>query len=281
MDELREKPWSEHIARLMAALLFTLSMKFTFYFSGHLALPTWDWLLAFLHFVNKLKFSPCLSTCYSQLVTIGQKLQGSSMPVYLVFFGKDFETPMNQDKYLLDISQSYLLTIDVQARLMPTMQDNERVVKRCYRLAEAAKLFELPGSYTEQYPKGLGETLPEVKASLEEAGHPVFDKTRFTAAIPEVLKHLKESGRQQVILCGAETHVCVYQTVRDLLGEGYQVLVAADAVSSRFPDDKALALENFRAMGALVTTSENILFDWLKDAKAPQFKAISNLVKNY
>lgn len=188
---------------------------------------------------------------------------------------------MHEGKYFLDASKSYLLTIDVQARLMPAMQDNERVVKRCYRLAEGAKLFQLPGSYTEQYPKGLGETLPELKASLEEAGHPVFEKTRFTAALPEVLNHLKASTRQQVIICGAETHVCVYQTVRDLLAEGYQVVVAADAVSSRFPEDKAIALENFRAMGALVTTSENILFDWLQDAKAPQFKAISNLVKNY
>lgn len=188
---------------------------------------------------------------------------------------------MESEKYYLDPQKSYLLTIDVQVRLMPAMQEHERVAKRCYRLAEAAKLFEIPGSYTEQYPKGLGETLPELKTSLEEAGHPAFEKTRFTAAIPEVLKHVKESGRQQVIICGVESHVCVYQTVRDLLGEGYQVVLATDAVSSRFSDDKALALENFRAMGAYVTTTENILFDWLQDAKAPQFKAISNLVKNY
>ena len=187
---------------------------------------------------------------------------------------------MDEKKYFhLRKEDAYLLVVDIQERLMPVIEQNELRVDRSLRMLKAAEEFKIPGCFTEQYPKGLGPTLPSLKEPGEELGYPFFEKTSFQSVTAEVKEHLQASGRKSVIVCGAETHICVYQTVRALLEAGFQVFIPADAVGSRTPEDRNSGLQRFREMGACVTVSETLLFEMLEDSKAAEFKAISKLVK--
>ena len=180
---------------------------------------------------------------------------------------------MNPDK-------SFLLLVDLQERLVPVMRQGGRCVRRALRLLKAAGLFEIPGLATEQYPKGLGPSVPEIGEALGRLRYPIYAKTAFSALTDEVQSSLAKSGRKQVILFGVETHVCVWQTVRALLEAGYSPVVPADAVSSRYEDDRVIGLRLMERAGAVVTSTESILFDWAGDAKSPMFKAVSALVKD-
>jgi nicotinamidase-related amidase len=160
--------------------------------------------------------------------------------------------------------------------------DRARVIASCELLLEAARLFNLQTIVTEQYPKGLGPTTQAITAKLDafETRPAVIEKTIFSAAVPEVLAKIQLPKRPRVIVVGMETHVCVLQTVRDLLALGFTVHVPFDAVCSREPAAKRTALEAFARFGAVVTSSESVVFDLLGDAKHPHFKALSARVKD-
>src|SRR6516225_8157516 len=168
-----------------------------------------------------------------------------------------------------------LLLIDLQERLMPVIHDHEAVVARAVRLAEAATLLDVPVRATEQNPSGLGPTVPPL------AGYPqaVMAKTAFSAAGDPGFAELLPAGSGQIVVAGAEAHVCVLQTVLDLLAAGRRVALAADATGSRDPADKAAAIERARQHGAEIVTSEMVLFEWLRDARHPDFRQVHKLLR--
>ena len=174
-----------------------------------------------------------------------------------------------------------LLVIDVQDRLAAAMDDEERqaVGVNAVRLLNAAELFEIPVLVSEQYPRGLGPTIPSVAAAFPTGTAPLA-KMAFSCVADETIREtIAATGRKQIMIAGIETHVCVYQTARDLVAAGYQVFVAADAVTSRSMLNKSIGLSLIEQSGAIVTTTEATLFDLLETAEAKPFKAISRLVR--
>ena len=179
----------------------------------------------------------------------------------------------------LDRKKAVVLVVDVQARLTPAMPPDTlaRVVKYGRALIGAAKELGLPVLATEQYPKGLGETIPELRELLPS---PPLVKMHFSCgADPAFAAALETTGRRQVIVCGMESHVCVFQTVRDLVAMGYEVHVCADAVSSRTEEHRRVGLELCREAGAIITTAETAIFDLLHLAGTALFKRVAPLVK--
>jgi nicotinamidase-related amidase len=168
-----------------------------------------------------------------------------------------------------------LLLIDLQERLMPVIHDHEAVVGRAVRLAEAAQLLNVPIRATEQYPVGLGSTV----APLAAYAQAVLSKTTFSAAEDPGFHELFPAGAAEVVVAGVEAHVCVLQTVLGLLRPGHRVFVVADAVGSRDPADKAVALDRASRHGAEIVTSEMVLFEWLHDANHPKFREVQRLLK--
>ncbi len=179
---------------------------------------------------------------------------------------------------LLDRRRSRLVLIDLQERLMAAIPEAERVVETVAFVAAAARLFELPIDVTEQYPAGLGPTVPGL-ASF--AGRTV-EKRRFSGVEALGLTGVMDrpESRDQVVLAGVETHVCVQQTAYDLLTLGYRVWLLADGVASRHVADHVQGLARLRDQGVTVTTAEAVAFEWCETADDPQFKALSGLVKN-
>ncbi|MCR4442665.1 MAG: isochorismatase family protein [Peptococcaceae bacterium] len=180
-------------------------------------------------------------------------------------------------KFTLTREEAVLMVIDVQERLAAAMKDRERVVGRNCVLISAASQLGIPVIATEQYPRGLGATVPEINDQLKEGCK--FEKMTFSGCTDQVLSCLEGMGRRKVILTGMETHVCVFQTARDLLNHGYAVFVAADAVCSRTEENYSSGLDLMREMGAVVSNTETILFDLLKEAGTSEFKFVSGLVK--
>lgn len=169
---------------------------------------------------------------------------------------------------------SVLCVVDVQERLVPAMTDGENVVARCRRLAEGARLLDVPRVVTEQYRKGLGPTVP----ALADLLPPPLDKLSFSCCGGEGFAEAFPPTAGQVVLCGLETHVCVAQTALDLLAQGYAVFLAVDAITSRHPVDRDVALRRLEASGAIPTTSEAILFEWCRTAAHPEFQSVRKLV---
>jgi len=177
----------------------------------------------------------------------------------------------------LERDRAALLVIDVQERLCAAMDRDllDRLINRTVAAIRGARALGLPVVVTEQYPKGLGPTSGLVKVELGEV-KPV-EKSEFSAAVDEVLRQL--SGRTQVLVTGMETHVCVFQTVRDLASRGLQPFLCADAALSRTAEDRRVGLDLCREAGAVITTVESALFDLLGKAGTPEFKAVSNAVR--
>src|SRR5438876_6656358 len=143
-------------------------------------------------------------------------------------------------------------------------------------LIDAARLLDMPVQATEQYPKGLGPTVPDLARRLPERP----DKTTFSScAAPGVVETLRRAARPKVVLAGIEAHVCVLNTALDLLALGFRVYVAADAVASRYPTDREFALRRLEQAGAILTTAEACVFEWIGGASHPQFKAMSTLIQ--
>jgi nicotinamidase-related amidase len=176
---------------------------------------------------------------------------------------------------MLSADGAVLLLIDLQRRLMPVIHDGETVVARAVRLAEAARVLGVPVRATEQYPDGLGPTVPELAAYPEL----VVAKRTFSAAGAPDFAALLPAGAGQIVVAGCETHVCVMQTVLDLLAAGHRVALATDASGSRDPADRAAAIERARQHGAEIVTSEMVLFEWLRDSRHPNFREVQKLLK--
>lgn len=183
---------------------------------------------------------------------------------------------------LLSVAEnSHLILVDLQPRLLAAMPEPERagLLKSTKLLARAAGLLEIPVTATEQYPKGLGATDPEVLEALPAACRR-FEKTAFSCCEAEGLRpSLEVTGRRQVVLAGVEAHVCVLQSAMDLVALGFRVFVAEDAIASRDPAHKRNAVERMRQCGVIVSNAESVVFEWLSDAAHPQFKTLSALIR--
>lgn len=169
------------------------------------------------------------------------------------------------------------LIVDYQEKVLPQIHGLDSLFKRSEILIQGLRALEIPMLVTLQYKKGLGETVERIELLVSDAPH--YDKTTFSCCTPEVMGALEASGRKNVILCGTEAHVCVLQTVVDLAAAGYTPVWVNDCISSRNPDDKKAAVKRALAEGAVMTTSESILFELLQKAGTDTFKAVSKLVK--
>ena len=177
---------------------------------------------------------------------------------------------------LLERAKSLLLLVDMQERLVPAMADAADVTARCGVLLTAANALEVPVLASEQYPKGLGPTI----SALAGLAPRRLEKLEFSAYANSAIKDaLTQAGRKQIILAGVEAHVCVLQTGLELIDAGFQVFVVADAVSSRRPESREVALHRVARAGATLITAEMALFEWLRSAAAPEFRAISKLIR--
>jgi len=182
----------------------------------------------------------------------------------------------------LDPKTTALLVVDIQEKLAPAMEPGAlaRLVKSTDLLLTAAQLLGTPTIATEQYPKGLGCTIDALMGPLEAVRAERIAKTSFSAAeVPEVARFVSRLSPRAVIVVGAETHVCIFQTVRDLCARGYEVHVPHDAVASRRDEDRRTGLDLMKRAGAIVTTSETIVFDWLQKAEGDVFKALSKKMR--
>lgn len=174
---------------------------------------------------------------------------------------------------------SQLVVIDVQQKLAAAMPPEamQAVTRNCGILLQAAGLLDIPALYTEQYPKGLGPTVPELMPWLKPAMQ--VEKTVFSCcAEPRFCRQLT-GDRRQVVLAGMEAHICILQTALELQQMGRQVFVAEDAVLSRKPEHKANALSRLRHAGVIVSNTESIVFEWLGRAEGEAFKEISRLIR--
>jgi len=185
---------------------------------------------------------------------------------------------MLRNKKILQREKTTLLIIDIQERILPVIHNIENVVQNTLKLINGFKILSIPIYFTEQYPKGLGQTEKRIKEALESSE--AIQKMSFSCSgAGNLFAELKEKNISQVVVCGIESHVCVQQTVLDLIANGFQVDVAADAISSRKQFDYEIALHRMRTNGAEVTTTESILFELLNVCGTDEFKAVSKLVK--
>jgi nicotinamidase-related amidase len=179
---------------------------------------------------------------------------------------------------MLEIRDCCLVVVDVQGKLAQLMVDKKALFKNIGILIQAARILEIPILWCQQVPEALGPTLPEIAALL--TGAEPINKASFSCGGEERFNmELGRLGRKQVLLCGIETHVCIYQTAVDLVKTGFEVAVIADAVSSRTEQNKQIALTLLAAEGARISSTEMALFELLKTARHAQFKPIARLVK--
>lgn len=174
--------------------------------------------------------------------------------------------------------RSCLITIDVQERLAPAVSDTDTVQAEIRKLLMAAGKLSIPCVFTEQYPAGLGATLPQVREAVRQAE--VVEKITFSAmGEPAFPVFLERMARSQLLLCGMETHVCVLQTALDLQGRGHEVYVIADACGSRDSWQKETGLARLRQEGVRVVSTEMVLFEWLERAGTESFRSLLGMIK--
>lgn len=188
---------------------------------------------------------------------------------------------MTRHPGLLHPDHSALVVVDVQERFRAAIDGFDDMLVNVERLVRTFRILNLPILVTEQYPRGLGHTVPELLAAIGDLGDGTIpEKTAFSsmgcAGVPE---RLQQSGAETVVVCGIETHVCVNQTVHDLLAAGYAVHLPVDAVSSRRPSDRRAAIERLVCAGAVRSTAEMAAFELLRDAQHPSFKDVQALYK--
>jgi nicotinamidase-related amidase len=189
------------------------------------------------------------------------------------------EVVIRRHPALLRRERTGLILVDVQEAFRPVIDRFDETVAACGLLAEGFGVLGRPVLVSEQYPKGLGATVGEVAGRLPDGVEPI-EKLRFSACGVQAFDAaLEAAGCRAWVVAGIEAHVCVNQTVLDLLDRGYEAYIASDATSSRTPANKALALERMAEAGAVVTGAEMALFEMLEVAGSPEFKAISKLVR--
>ena len=191
---------------------------------------------------------------------------------------RDRVVPLRKTKEMLQIHNCCLVVVDVQGKLAQLMLDKQALFKNIQILIKAAKILDIPILWCQQCPDSLGPTVPEIAELL--ADNEPIDKAAFSCCGSKRFNaRLNELARQQVVLCGIEAHVCIYQTAVDLLRKGFSVDVIADAVSSRTAENKQIAINKMAKQGANISCTEMALFELLKTAEHPQFKQIGKLVK--
>lgn len=177
-----------------------------------------------------------------------------------------------------EISTSLFLIIDMQDKLLQAIAQNEEVLNQTVRMAKYANAIQVPIMATEQYRKGLGASNDAVLGEIKDTM--IFEKTTFSAFDqPEFLQSLKEKNITTLVIAGVESHICVCQTALAALSHGYDVRVLADAVGSRTEFNKQIGLNRMEKAGVIIDSTESILYEWLKAAGTPEFKAILPLVK--
>ena len=174
---------------------------------------------------------------------------------------------------LIRAEDSALLVIDVQERLLPVIDGGEEVMRNITWLTRIATRLGVPVMASEQYPAGLGPTVPELRAALPL--HTIPEKTHFSCVAGGCLESFEALSRRQIVVTGIETHVCVLQTALELRERGVEVFVVADCVASRRPYDREMALARMRGEGVQIVTGEMVVFEWLRQAGTPLFKEIS------
>lgn len=180
------------------------------------------------------------------------------------------QPPITREILRLRRDQAALFCIDLQERLIPTMFESERLVRRCALLVKAARQLEIPIFAVEQNPSRLGATVPAIGlGDIAPVG-----KMLFSGAVPQIVEALEAGGRRSIVLCGVESHVCLLQTALDLRERGYEVFVVTDAVSSRYESDKKAGLERLASIGCLLGTSEMFIFEMLGTADSADFRAL-------
>jgi nicotinamidase-related amidase len=179
---------------------------------------------------------------------------------------------------MLDIQNCCLVVVDVQGKLAQLMQGKQALFKNIQILIKAAKILNIPILWCQQCPDTLGPTVPEI-AQLLTDNEPI-NKAAFSCCGSEQFNSkLNGLARHQILLCGIETHVCIYQTTVNLLRKGFDVNVIADAVSSRTPENKQIAINRMAAEGINISCTEKALFELLRTAEHPQFRQIAKLIK--
>jgi nicotinamidase-related amidase len=179
---------------------------------------------------------------------------------------------------LIERERSCLLVVDVQEKLASAVSEPAAVVRNCGILLQAAARLEVPTLLSEQYPQGLGHTVPELRSLAPESAR--LPKLSFScAADPGLRARLQDMRRSQVVVCGLEAHVCVLQTALGLKGDGREVFVVADAIASRAPANREMALRRLAENGVELVTTEMVVFEWLGQAGTPEFKELSRLIK--
>ena len=174
----------------------------------------------------------------------------------------------------LQAPSSLLCVVDIQERLLPAIPTGLQVVSMAGRLVDAAALLGVRSILTEQYPKGLGPTPPDLAAKLP----PAIMKMSFSCCGSDAFTAAITDDIESALLCGLETHVCIQQTALDLLARGLTVFIAVDAVGSRHTLDHEIALRRLESSGAILTTTEAALFEWCRSAEHPQFQSVRKLV---
>lgn len=179
---------------------------------------------------------------------------------------------------LMSTGDTGLLVIDLQEKLVPLIPHADVLLRNVAFLIEVARLLEVPVQATEQYPRGLGATVPEILSRLPEGK--ILDKTDFSCcALPAVARYYHLNARPRIVVVGIEAHVCVLQTVLDLLALDFRVYLPVDAVASRSNLDRDVAMRRLEQAGAILTTTETCAFEWVGGSRHPQFKEISKLVQ--
>jgi nicotinamidase-related amidase len=187
--------------------------------------------------------------------------------------GRSFAHSAIRRDMIIDRDRSQLLVLDLQVKMLTAIHDHGQVLENVVWLVRAAQKIGVPVAATEQYAKGLGPTVPEVRALLPDGA--IAGKTRFSCVAAECLGGLPGADRAQVILTGVEAHVCLLQTALELLEEGKEVYVVADGVGARRAFDRDMAVARMRQEGVRIVTKEMVVFEWLGESDTPLFRAVS------
>jgi len=185
---------------------------------------------------------------------------------------------MNPKIQRLDRAATALLVVDIQERLLSQIFEKERLIRESARMIQGAAILKIPIFVTEQYKKGLGLTVSEISSLIKEFA-PIEKETFSACGAEGLVDKLKSRNIRDILLCGMESHICILSTCLDLLDENFNVFVMADAISARNPENTRLALERMRDSGAVVASTEMVLFELLGRAATDEFKEILKLVR--
>lgn len=186
--------------------------------------------------------------------------------------------PVSAVRRLLSRDQAVLLVVDMQEKLLPAIAGADRILRSCRRIVRAAQTLGLPVLFTEQYPRGLGRTVPGLAALFGES--PAIEKTAFGCFdCAEFVDAIERTARHALLLCGIEAHICVYQTALQALGRGLDVYLLEDAVGARSDEARQVGLARLHAAGAVPSHTEMAIYELLGAAATPEFRAILPIIK--